>query len=111
MKYELKTVTLKDGNIALFRSPEPEDTAVSLAIALRREYWGRGIDTAMFRGLIAAAKARGVTQLELAHIQGNVRGWALYGKMGFRPWGEQPDAIRQSDGTMRSLIHMRLVLS
>lgn len=181
MKYEPKTITLRDGAAALFRSPAPEDTAAfldffsavraetdfllsgpqdpaptleeerawienslnspdqmmivcelggriagnchiafkshaktrhraSLAIALRREYWGRGIGTAMFRELIAAARERGVTQLELDYIQGNDRGRALYEKMGFRSWGELPDGIRQSDGAMRSIIHMRMVL-
>ena len=181
MRYEPKTVTLKDGTQAFFRSPEPEDAAAfldffntaraetdfllsgsqdpeltieqerawienilaspdqmmiacqmdgqiagncqiafkpnaknrhraSLAIALRQKYWGRGIGTAMFRELFAAARARGVTQLELDYIQGNDRGRALYEKMGFVPWGELPDGIRQPDGTMRSLIYMRKVL-
>ena len=82
----------------------------SLAIALRREYWGRGIGTAMFRELIAAARQRGVTQLELDYIEGNDRGRSLYEKMGFRPWGELPDGIRQSDGSMRRLIYMYLPL-
>lgn len=181
MKYEAKTVALKDGSAARFRSPEPEDAAAfldffnavraetdfllsgphdptrtleeerawienslrspdqmmiacemdgqiagncqiafksqaktrhraSLAIALRQKYWGRGIGTAMFTELIAAARQRGVTQLELEYIEGNDRGRALYEKMGFRPWGELPDAVRQRDGTMHSIIHMRLVL-
>ena len=181
MIYTAKTVTLKDGTTALFRSPAPEDAAdfldffntvraetdyllsspmdpeptldeerawienslnapdqlmivcqmdgriagncqiafkpqaknrhrASLAIALRREYWGRGIGTAMFRELIAAAKERGVTQLELDYIEGNDRGRALYEKMGFRPWGELPCGVRQSDGAMRKLIYMYLPL-
>ena len=181
MLYEAKTVTLKGGSTALFRSPGPEDAAAmldffntvrtetefllsgpmdpeptldgertwienaltspdkmmiacemdgliagncqiafksharnrhraSLAIALRQKYWGRGIGTAMFTELIAAAKARGVTQLELDYVEGNDRGRALYEKMGFRPWGELPDGIRQSDGTMRKLIYMYLPL-
>ncbi len=181
MKYEAKTVILKDGSTALFRSPEPEDAAAfldffgaaraetdfllsgpmdplptveeelawignslaspdqlmiacqmdgqiagncqisfkpnakdrhraSLAIALREKYWGRGIGTAMFEELFAAAKERGVTQLELDYIEGNQRGRALYEKMGFQPWGELPNGIRQSDGTVRSLIYMRKAL-
>ena len=181
MRYEAKTVILKDGAQALFRSPETEDAAAfldffsavraetdfllsgpgdplptpeeerawienslnapdqmmivceidgliagncqiarkpnaknrhraSLAIALRREYWGRGIGTAMFTELFAAARAQGVTQLELDYIEGNHRGRALYEKMGFVPWGELPDGIRQSDGFMRKLIFMRKIL-
>ena len=181
MKYEAKTVTLKDGSAALFRSPTPEDTAAfldffnavraetdfllsgpqdplptfegerawiesslnspdqmmivcdmggyiagncsiafkpntkdrhraALAIGLRREYWDRGSGTAMFTELIAAARERGVTQLELDYIQGNDRGRALYEKMGFRAWGELPNGVRQPDGSARSLIFMRLAL-
>ncbi len=181
MRYEPKTITLKDGTQALFRAPEPEDAAAfldffsavrtetefllsgpgdplptpeeeqawiansldspaqmmiacemdgrivgncqivlkpnaknrhraSLAIALRQEYWGRGIGTAMFTELFTVARAYGVTQLELDYIEGNDRGKALYEKMGFRPWGELPDGIRQSDGSMRKLIYMRKVL-
>lgn len=61
MRYEAKTVILKDGSAALFR-------------------------------------------------EGNQRGRALYEKMGFQPWGELPNGIRQSDGTVRKLIYMRKVL-
>ena len=181
MIYNAKTVTLKDGSTALFRSPAPEDAAAfldffnavcaetdfllsgpmdpaptldeervwienclnspdqmmiacemdgriagncqiafkpqaknrhraSLAIALRREYWGRGIGTALFQELIAVARARGVTQLELDYVEGNDRGRGLYEKMGFRPWGELPGGVRQSDGSMRRLIYMYLPL-
>ena len=181
MRYEAKTVILKDGSAALFRSPEPEDAAAfldffnavraetdfllsssldpeltveeerawiesslgssaqlrivceidgliagncqiafkpnaknrhraSLAIALRQKYWGRGIGAALFTELFAAARARGVTQLELDYIEGNERGKALYEKMGFQPWGELPDGIRQPDGSMRKLIYMRKAL-
>ena len=181
MKYEPKTVILKDGSAALFRAPVPEDAAAfldffnavrsetdyllsgpqdpmptmeeerawienslnspdqmmivceidgqiagncqiafqpqaktrhraSLAIALRQKYWSRGIGAAMFRELIAAARQRGVTQLELDYIEGNDRGRALYEKMGFRPWGELPNGVRQSDGTMRRLVYMVLPL-
>ena len=181
MLYDAKTVALKDGGTALFRSPTPEDAAdfldffntvraetdfllsspmdpdptldgerawienrlnspdqlkivcemdgqiagncqiafkpqaknrhrASLAIALRRDYWGRGIGTALFQELIAVARVKGVTQLELDYIEGNDRGRALYEKMGFRPWGELPGGVRQSDGSLRKLIYMYLPL-
>ena len=105
-----------DGRIAgncsiAFKSHAKTRHRASLAIALRQKYWGRGIGTAMFTELITAARQRGVTQLELDYIEGNDRGRALYEKMGFRPWGEQPDAIRLRDGSFRSIICMRLVLS
>ena len=99
------------GNCQITFKPNSKNRhRASLAIALRQKYWGRGIGTAMFTELIAAAKERGVTQLELDYIQGNDRGRALYEKMGFVPWGELPDGIRQPDGSMRSLIYMRKTL-
>ena len=93
-----------------FKSQHKVRHRAELAIGLRQKYWGNGIGTALFTELIAAARERGVTQLELTYVEGNDRGRALYEKMGFVPWGEQPDGVRQLDGTYRSLIHMRLVL-
>ena len=81
-----------------------------LAIGLRQKYWGLGIGTALFTELISVGRAWGLHQLELDYIEGNDRGRALYEKMGFVTYGEHPDAIRQSDGTLRKLTAMRLVL-
>ena len=181
MKFETKTVTLKDGRTAILRSPDPAEAAAMLdfmadicseteflimgaedepytleyetkfladtlaseqdmmivcqvdgriagncqisfnrrvktrhraavAIALRQKYWGLGIGTALFTEMIAAARDRGVYQLELEYAEGNDRGRALYEKMGFQAYGEHPDAFRLSDGSMHKFINMRLVL-
>jgi RimJ/RimL family protein N-acetyltransferase len=48
-----------------------------VAIGIIRKYWNLGVGTAMFREMIAAARKRGVTQLELEFIQGNTRARAL----------------------------------
>ena len=71
-----------------------------VAIGIIREYWGLGIGTAMFTELIAAARQRGVYQLELEVIEGNERAMGLYRKMGFEVVSEKPDAIRLKDGTL-----------
>lgn len=81
-----------------------------VAIALYRAYWGLGIGSAMFEQMIAAARARGLMQLELEYIGGNDRGRALYEKMGFRHTGVRPNAIREKDGTLRDLHMMVLEL-
>lgn len=73
-----------------------------VAIALYREYWGRGIGTALFEEMIAIAEAKGLLQLELEFIEGNDRGRALYEKMGFEIVAVRPDAYRLKDGTLRS---------
>lgn len=77
-----------------------------VAIALYKEFWGLGIGSAMFEQMIAAARERGVLQLELEYIDGNDRGKALYEKMGFRHTGARPNAIRQKDGTFADLCMM-----
>ena len=77
-----------------------------VAIALTKEFWGMGIGTFMFEEMIRLAREHGKTQLELGMVDGNERGLALYRKMGFRMYGELPNAFRQKDGTMRSEILM-----
>ena len=71
-----------------------------IAIALKREFWGRGIGTAMFEEMVRCAKEHGITQLELEVIEGNERAMALYRKMGFEVVATKPDAIRLKDGTL-----------
>lgn len=94
-----------DGEIAgncqiNFKKHIKEKHRASLGIGLYRKYWGLGIGTALLNELFAAARARGVTQIELQHIEGNVRARALYEKVGFRVVAEIPNAIRLGDGTM-----------
>lgn len=73
----------------------------SIAIALYRKYWNRGIGTAMMCELIALGCELGLHQLELDYIEGNERGRALYEKMGFKLVAERPDAYRMKDGSLR----------
>lgn len=83
----------------------------SVAIGLTKAFWNLGIGTAMFREMIAAARARdGVRHIDLEFIEGNSRARALYEKMGFRIISVKPDAICLKDGTLRDEYLMRLVL-
>lgn len=72
-----------------------------VAIALYREFWGRGIGTILFEEMIELAKRRGLIQLELEFVEGNERGRALYEKMGFSIVAVRPDAYMLKDGTLR----------
>ncbi len=78
----------------------------SIGITLYKKFWGMGIGTAMFREMLAQAKARGTEQVELAYIEGNERGKALYEKMGFSECGRMPKAYRFSDGSYHDEIFM-----
>ena len=82
----------------------------TVAIGLRKAYWGLGIGTAMFREMIGISRRRGLMILELEFIEGNTRARALYEKMGFRIVGMRPDGIRLRDGTMRNEYLMQLRL-
>ena len=74
-----------------------------LSIAIRREFWGLGIGTAMLGALIRVAESREyITQLELDFFEGNSRARALYEKMGFRIVSCHPDAVRLEDGSFRN---------
>lgn len=73
----------------------------TIGIALRIEFWGRGIGTALMREVIALGEERGLLQLELQVFQGNERAIALYRKMGFETVCALPNAIRLKDGTFR----------
>lgn len=82
--------------------------ACSVAIALRKAYWGNGIGTAMFEAMEGLARQReGVLHITLEFIEGNARARGLYEKMGFRIVGMHPDFIRQEDGTMCALYIMQ----
>ena len=78
----------------------------TIVLSLRKRYWGIGIGTALFGEMTAAAQKMGATQLELGHMEGNVRAHHLYEKMGFVAVAEHPDAFRMKDGTMRKEIWM-----
>lgn len=73
----------------------------TIGIAVRKEYWGRGIGTIMFGEMEKIARAReGVTQMELTCFANNTRAQALYKKMGFKIDFVRHDALRTADGTM-----------
>ena len=55
----------------------------SVAVSVRKSYWGQGIATAMMERLIAEAKARGAEVLELAVLCTNAAAIHVYEKMGF----------------------------
>ncbi len=103
--YDMMAVCRVDGRIAgnchlMMNGKIKTRHRASVAIALYREFWNLGIGTKMFELMIEIAKEKGVRQLELEFIEGNVRGEALYKKMGFETVSFKPDAVQLKDGTM-----------
>lgn len=78
----------------------------NIALAVLQEFWNLGIGTKLILCLEKYAKALGISQLELDYYSGNVRGRALYEKMGFNKVGEIPNAIILKDGSSYSDIKM-----
>ncbi|MBQ2434020.1 MAG: GNAT family N-acetyltransferase [Clostridia bacterium] len=103
--YDMMAVCRVDGRIAgnchlMMNNRIKTSHRATVAIALYKEFWNLGIGTKMFELMIETAKAKGIGQLELEYIEGNVRGEALYKKMGFETVSFKPNAIRLKDGTL-----------
>lgn len=81
-----------------------------ISIAILHDYWGLGIGSAIFEGLLAAAKEKGVMLVELEYMEGNERGRRLYEKFGFKIVAEKPNTYRLRDGSMRGEVHMQKYL-
>ena len=69
-----------------------------VAIALYREYCGRGIGKIMFETILEVAKGAGYEQAELEVIAENAPAIALYEKLGFVKYGTFPDNMKYRDG-------------
>lgn len=78
----------------------------SMGIAIRKEYWGLGLGSAMMDYLAELARQAGFAQMELEVMDGNTAAIALYQKCGFTQTGRIPNAIRYDDGTYRDVLVM-----
>lgn len=82
----------------------------SLAIALKKDYWGLGIGTAMIEYLAELAKKIGYEQIELEVVDGNTSAKQLYEKCGFVETGRRIRAMKYDDGTYRDEFVMTKLL-
>ena len=82
----------------------------SLAIALKKEYWGLGIGTAMLDYLTELAGRIGYEQIELDVVDGNTTAKSLYEKCGFVETGRRVRAMKYDDGTYRDELVMSKIL-
>lgn len=80
-----------------------------VTIGIVEEWRGRGVGAALLKNAIAAAKARGLTRLELIVREENTAAVALYKKMGFEIEGLKRNANRV-DGVYENAYVMGLLL-
>lgn len=70
----------------------------SLGIALKQEFWGNGLGTALMETALSTASAMGFEQIELGVYGENTRAIRLYERMGFQRWGATPHAFKLKNG-------------
>lgn len=101
---------IKDGNFFVYeadrtlvgfckatRLPGRSSHVVHLGpLAVTPEFHGRGYATAMLRGVLAQLERSGVLRFELLAEEDNLRGMALYHKLGFEREGVQRKAYKRA---------------
>ena len=73
----------------------------SVAIAVKKAYWGLGLGTAMLSYLEELARKAGYEQLELEVVDGNDSARGLYEKLGFSVTGRHVHAMKYDHGSFR----------
>ena len=71
----------------------------NIAIALYREYCGRGIGRLMLETILNVAKKTGYTQAELEVVTENTGAIHLYESLGFVKFGQLPNSMKYKDGS------------
>lgn len=85
------------GDAGLSRLPRRMSHRGDLGIAVVREYWNRGVGSALMRAVIDFARANGFDGIDLQVRSDNRAAIALYEKFGFRTLGTHP-AFFKLDG-------------
>ena len=70
-----------------------------LGISVRKDYWHKGIGSALMERLIAFAAQCGYEQVELTVEAKNARALGLYRKYGFAVYGTRPHGMKYPDGS------------
>ena len=82
----------------------------SVAIGLKKEYWGLGIGRALMDACIECAKRAGYAQLELTVVAENARAVEMYRRAGFVEFGRNPRGFNSRLSGYQELVSMRLEL-
>ncbi|MCR4702096.1 MAG: GNAT family N-acetyltransferase [Saccharofermentans sp.] len=71
----------------------------NIAIALYKEYCGRGIGRLMLETILDVARKTGYSQAELEVVTENTGAIHLYESLGFVKYGQLPNSMRYKDGS------------
>ncbi|MBQ8598861.1 MAG: GNAT family N-acetyltransferase [Oscillospiraceae bacterium] len=81
-----------------------------IGLSIVKEFWANGIGTIFMQNAISVAKDIGYEQMELEVVSTNERAIGLYEKMGFVPFGLQPNMFKYEDGSYADVVLMALDL-
>jgi ribosomal protein S18 acetylase RimI-like enzyme len=81
-----------------------------VALAVARDWRGRGVGTALFAAAIAWARAHGCHKLSLSVFAHNTAAIGLYRKLGFVEEGRRVEHYRRQSGELWDSIDMGLPL-
>ncbi len=79
-------------------------------ISIARDYWGKGIGSALQHACIACAKKAGYEQMELEVVAENERAVKMYEKAGFVEYGRNPRGFKSRLTGYQEVVYMRLEL-
>ena len=78
------------GNASLARLSGRMSHRAEFSVAVLKEYWGRGIGGALLKSAVAIAQDIGIELIELSVRSDNERAKQLYGRAGFKRFGQHP---------------------
>jgi RimJ/RimL family protein N-acetyltransferase len=83
----------------------------AMGIAIRKDYWNRGIGKRMMQECIKWCKEKGVEQLELEVVTQNNSAISMYQNFGFEIYGTKKHALKYADGSYADEYFMILFLN
>ena len=77
----------------------------TIGISVLKEYWGRGVATALLEKLISWSKEKGIKKINLDVFENNKRAIELYEKFGFKLEGCIEDGIFDGENYINLLVY------
>ncbi|WP_147370178.1 GNAT family N-acetyltransferase [Fusobacterium nucleatum] len=77
----------------------------TIGISVLKEYWGRGIATALLEKLVSWFKEKGIKKINLDVFENNKRAIKLYEKFGFKLEGCIEDGIFDGENYINLLVY------
>lgn len=97
------------GQVVFFNKKKSRHRA-TVSVAIKKEFWGMGLGTALMQLMAAFSKKNGTKQLELTVMSENKRAINLYERQGFIAVGCMPNAYLMKDGSFCDEISMVKIL-